>query len=100
MDVTLSALGLGELGIVTLPGEAFCAQGTEIRAKSPFGSTMVAAYSNGNMGYLPTRDAYPYGGYEVDDAWRYYGYPECVVPEAGELCVETALELLDEVNPA
>lgn len=92
---TISALSLGEVAFVTLPGEAFCAQGLEIRQRSPFPCTVIAAYSNGNMGYLPTREAYPLGGYEVNDAHRYYGYPDCVAPEAGELCVETAVELLD-----
>jgi hypothetical protein len=96
LEVTLSALSLGDAAIVTLPGEAFCQQGIDIRSQSPFPVTLVAAYSNGNMGYLPTRDQYPLGGYEVEHAHRYYGYPDCVAPEAGELCVQTALELLAE----
>ncbi|MBW3625091.1 MAG: neutral/alkaline non-lysosomal ceramidase N-terminal domain-containing protein [Armatimonadetes bacterium] len=98
IEVTLSALAIGDAAFVTLPGEAFCTQGLEIRRRSPYPCTILAAYSNGNVGYLPTREAYPLGGYEVDSAHRYYGYPECVAPEAGELGVETALELLSELN--
>jgi hypothetical protein len=98
IEVTVSALAVGDAAFVTLPGEAFCAQGLEVRRRSPFECTIIAAYSNGNLGYLPTREAYPLGGYEVDDAHRYYGYPECVAPEAGEHCVETALELLKQVK--
>ncbi len=36
---------------------------------------MVAGYSDGVAGYLPTADAYPEGGYEVDDACMYYAMP-------------------------
>jgi hypothetical protein len=96
LEVTLSALSLGDAAFATLPGEAFCQQGIDIRSQSPFPATLIAAYSNGNMGYLPTRDQYPLGGYEVNDAHRYYGYPDCVAPEAGELCVQTSLDLLRE----
>jgi hypothetical protein len=100
IDVTLSALSVGDAAFVTLPGEAFCRQGIDIREASPFPYTIIAAYSNGNLGYIPTREAYPQGGYEVNDAHRYYGYPECVAPEAGETCVETALELLRNCKSA
>jgi hypothetical protein len=34
---------------------------------------MVAGYTNGCPGYLPTESEYPLGGYEVSDAHRYYG---------------------------
>ena len=60
---------------------------------------MTLAYANGRPGYIPHRSAYPAGGYEVDEAFRYYGYPSCFAPEAGELIVETALELLEGFAP-
>nr|MBA2755373.1 alkaline ceramidase [Chloroflexia bacterium] len=49
-------------------------------------------------GYIPHQSAYPAGGYEVDEAHRYYGYPACFAPEAGEAIVATALDLLADVT--
>ncbi|MER3417672.1 MAG: hypothetical protein C4343_00800 [Chloroflexota bacterium] len=36
-----------------------------IKRASPFVVTAIAGYSNGSVGYLPTRRAYAEGGYEV-----------------------------------
>ena len=85
---------IGEIALVLLPGESFVEFGLEIKARGGSDRIMTLAYANGRPGYIPHRSAYPAGGYEVDDAYRYYGYPACFAPEAGELVVETALELL------
>lgn len=93
--VNMAALALGvEVGFVTMPGEAFVELGLWTKADSPFPATIVLGYSNGNIGYLPTRSAYPLGGYEVDSAFKYYDYPAAVAPEAGEAVVAAAGRLL------
>lgn len=54
---------------------------------------MVAGYCDGCPGYLPPRQEYPFGGYEVQDAHRYYGAPGPFVPGAAEALLEAALAL-------
>ena len=85
----------GKLVVQGKGTQEFVEFGLEIKARGGSDKIMTLAYANGRPGYIPHRSAYPAGGYEVDDAYRYYGYPACFAPEAGELVVETALELLE-----
>ncbi len=93
-DAEVMAIGVGDVIFALLPGESFVEFGLEIKARANRDHVFTLAYANGRPGYIPHRSAYPAGGYEVDDAYRYYGYPACFAPEAGELVVETALELI------
>ena len=47
------------------PLELFNEIATEVRARSPFPMTFYYGYSNGWMGYLPTKQAFAEGGYEA-----------------------------------
>ena len=87
VDGTYAALRLGETALVTNPTELFCEIGMAIKHASPFPHTAVVGYTDGAIGYVPTREAYPEGGYEVERASR-------VNPEAGELLQEHSLRLL------
>jgi hypothetical protein len=40
--------------------------GQRIVAQSPFEHTLVCGYTNGGLGYIPTREAYSEGGYEIE----------------------------------
>ena len=53
----IMALRVGELGIVGLPGEAFVEYGLDIKARSPFETTMIIELANGYAGYLATDKA-------------------------------------------
>jgi hypothetical protein len=92
-------IAIGDVSIVMLPGESFVEFGLEIKQAHAPKPVMTLAYSNGRPGYIPHRSAYPAGGYEVDEAYRYYGYPSCFAPEAGELIVETAIDLIASLAP-
>lgn len=83
----VAALRIGDAALATNPGELFCEIGLAIKHASPFPWTAVAAYTDGSAGYIPTRAAYPEGGYEVVSACR-------VNPEAGEMIEATSLALL------
>jgi neutral ceramidase len=61
----LNAIRLGPLAIVFLPGEPFVETAFEIEKNSPFEHTVVVGYSENNIGYLPTEEAFEQGGYEV-----------------------------------
>ncbi|HEU5318814.1 MAG TPA: hypothetical protein VFX49_22055 [Chloroflexota bacterium] len=91
VDATFAALRLGDTALVTNPSELFCEIGMAIKQGSPFAHTAVVGYTDGAVGYIPTRAAYPEGGYEVERACR-------VNPEAGELLQETSLCLLGSLR--
>ncbi len=61
----VSAIGLGEFGIVTMPGEIFVETGLHLQARSPFPHTLALSLANQATGYLPTRTAFWEGGYET-----------------------------------
>jgi neutral ceramidase len=91
----LSALGLGPLGIVLLPGEIFTETALAIEQESPFQHTLIFGFAESSIGYVPTARAFEEGGYEVGPGkWSYL--------QAGAesiLCRE-AVELLREVRKA
>jgi hypothetical protein len=96
----IMVIALGDVSIVLLPGESFVEFGLDIKRSQAPKPVITLAYSNGRPGYIPHRSAYPAGGYEVDEAYRYYGYPTCFAPEAGELIVQTAIDLVDSLSAA
>ncbi|WP_368498146.1 hypothetical protein [Herbiconiux sp. A18JL235] len=88
----LTAVALDrDTAIVTAPGEVFTALAVRIRARSPFVNLFYAGYTNGSVYYVPTREAYAEGGYEIESACF-------VAPEAGESLVEATVELLEQLH--
>jgi len=75
-----------DLAILSLPGEIFVELGLAIKKASPFKHTFIAELANGSIGYVPNREAYPQGNYEVVSARGEAG--------SGEKLVEVALKLL------
>ena len=76
----------GDTAIVTLPGEIFVELGLAIKRRSPFANTFVVELANDNCAYVPTREAFAQGGYEVENSR--------IAPGGGEKLVEEALRLL------
>jgi neutral ceramidase len=91
------ALRIGPVIVAALPGEFFANFGRQVKAAAPNSPVLVAGWTNDNLGYFPTRDAYPQGGYEVEVAYRYYGYPAAWAPQAGEAVTERAGELVRQL---
>ena len=84
----IAALAIGpDLALVVLPGEVFLEHGLAVRAGSPFADTVVAAYNDNPLQYIPTAAAFPDGEYEVDGGWRYIraGQGERMADEAVRL---------------
>jgi neutral ceramidase len=61
----LSALRLGDLAIVFVPGEIFSQTGLAIEEASPFRNTLVVGFSESSIGYVPPRHLFQEGGYEI-----------------------------------
>ena len=62
--VEVCALRLGNVGIVTFPGEMLCEFGLQVKRASPARHTLVIELANDAIGYLPPREAFQQGGYE------------------------------------
>jgi neutral ceramidase len=90
IEAELQAGRIGPLAFVTAPAEIFTENGEYVKRNSPFEHTFFVGYTNGSIGYVPTREAYPEGGYEVTHACQ-------VDPEAGDLINAGCLELLAEL---
>lgn len=77
----VSAIDLGPLLLVALPGEPFLATGRRIEerladlAPNTPRAVVVLGYADGVPGYVPPAEAYPDGGYEVELAYEYYAMP-------------------------
>jgi neutral ceramidase len=96
----VQALRIGPLMVAGLPGEFFANYGRQVKAAAPDLPVLVAGWTNDNLGYFPTRDAYAQGGYEVEVAYRYYGYPAAWSPQSCEAVAERAGELVRQVAGA
>jgi neutral ceramidase len=84
LQVEVQVISLGkEIAWVGLPGEIFVQLGLSIKDGSPFSSTILSELSNGSIGYVPTRQAYAQGNYEVISARCAEG--------SGEMMVDSAL---------
>lgn len=87
----------GGMRLIALPGEIFAQTGLDLRRAldgDPLaGRTITFGFADGCPGYIPPRDEYRHGGYEVEEAHRYYGMPAAFAPGAAEMLVAAALDL-------
>ncbi len=76
--------------IAGIPAEYFVEHGLRIKSESPEGChTLVAAHTNGMIGYVPTVDAFKRGGYETT-----LSMSSRMAPETGDLLADAALRLI------
>ncbi len=61
----ISVIRIGRIALVFLPGEPFTATALQIENASPFEHTIITGFSENNIGYIPTAEAFRDGGYEV-----------------------------------
>jgi neutral ceramidase len=79
-----------DTAIVTLPSEIFVNLGLAIKAASPFKTTLVIELTNDSVAYIPTKQAFLEGSYEVTNSRVERG--------TGEKLVEAAVGLLKELK--
>ena len=89
--VEVMVLRVGQAALVGLPGECFCELGLEIKRRSPARHTLVTGLSNDAIGYIPTRESFPQGGYETLPGSTFYE------PGTDERLVASALAQLDRL---
>ncbi|HEY8186736.1 MAG TPA: neutral/alkaline non-lysosomal ceramidase N-terminal domain-containing protein [Pyrinomonadaceae bacterium] len=84
LPIELQGFRLGDAAFVAIPGEVFVEIGLALKRQLPH-MTFVVGIANGYIGYLPTREAYTAGGYEVVSS-------KCQ-PEAADILVEKVASL-------
>lgn len=89
-----TVLDWGDVVITALPGEVFSATGLAIRAACGTRTAFILAYAEDTSGYIPCRPEYPYGGYEVEEAHRFYGTPGRFAPGGAETLADAMKSLL------
>ena len=97
LTVDIQALRIGDLALVAIPSEFFSDDGRVLRTQTSSPELMIAGWSNGLVGYTPTRRAMATGGYEVDDAHRWYGHHAAWDPVSGDNLRAAALNSLSQL---
>ncbi len=88
--MSLSALSIGGIAFVGIPGEPFSAIGNQLKETEGPDMILPCCIVNGYEGYFPMRDSYDEGGYEAKTSIFKAG--------VGELIVKEGKELLDKVK--
>ena len=97
LPVECQAIKIGDLALVSLPGEIFVEIGLEISKRSDFKRTLAIGNANGSIGYVPIEDEIPKGGYEVTSAIaRYKGLT--IRPDTDKKLIAGALEALRKIG--
>ncbi len=86
--IEIQTIRLGDITIVAVNGEMF-SRFTDLLRRKTGRNLFVVGYANAAFGYIPTREAYAEGGYEVETAHFFYN---SFRPRAGglEILVERA----------
>lgn len=97
LQVRVNALRWGRVGLVALPGEIFSKTALDIRALMEQNG-FVVCYADDNPGYIPPAEEYAHGGYEVDEAHRYYGMPATFAEGSAERLARAAESALKQAG--
>ena len=89
VDWELQCIRVGALAFLSCQGEPFLEISQSIVKDSPFPHTLFSGYSNGAFGYLPTRQAFEEGGYEIEAS--------PFAPAAAETLIGEGLRLLHDM---
>lgn len=80
-----------KVAILGVPGELFSVLYSEIKNRSYFPYTIVVGYANGVLGYIPDRNSFKQGGYEVNKG-------TLLAPGTGEEIVKNCVLLLNSLK--
>ena len=85
--IVVSSLHVNGISMLHLPGECFVEYQLRAQQMQPDGFVATAAYGDGGPWYVPTKEAYPQGGYEVSVAWCDPRIDDLLTATIGELLV-------------
>jgi len=73
VEAELQGIAIGPTALIGLSAEPFAEYEKAVQQLSPFQHTLCIGCANGNLGYVPTAQAFAEGGYEVEMAPYLYG---------------------------
>lgn len=91
--VRLHIIAFGSVAWVAISAELFTVFGMNVKRNSPFTFTFIVSLAGGSVWYLPSRDAFEDGGYEIEIATD-----RGIVPGTLELLERRVLDLLAEAD--
>lgn len=83
-----------DVALASFSGEFFNQFGTTIKQQSPTKHTLFLGYTNGALGYIPTKEAVQFGGYGADTSSMWFDV------ETGTNQVHAAIRSLKALNQA
>jgi neutral ceramidase len=89
----IQGLRIGGLLWLAMEGEIFSRYQLDLEADQ-VGPLVFCGFANGCIGYVPTREEYDRGGYEVDTAYKVYPSILMISPESDAIIRKGAAELL------
>jgi len=95
MPYEIQVMRICDTAFVGLPGEPFVEGQLHIKTYSPAHFTYVVHATSHFVGYIPTREAFPHGGHEVNHSWW-----AKLEPEALDTIVDEALGMLEDIFQA
>ena len=92
----MQALAFGELVLLGVEGELFARYQLDLEAAH--GLAVLCGFANGCIGYVPTADEYARGGYEIDQAYKFYPSVQMIAPASESLIRQRAAALIAKVR--
>jgi len=87
-DMRLSAVVIGPVAMIGIPGEPFTGIGRGLKAAQGYEMILPCCLTNGSEGYFPMQDSYDEGGYEARSSRFKAGVAEFIIKEGRELLEE------------
>jgi hypothetical protein len=91
LTTEIQVLRLGDVYLLGLPGEVLVEVGLEIKKRAGLEKLIISSLSNDVIGYVCHAEAYDEGGYESGSGTN-------LAKGAGELIIDRALELLEQIS--
>ena len=87
-----------EIRAIFLGGEVLAEIGLHIKNALQPATTLTIAYSNGLIAYVPSKETYDLGGYEVDGSHFYFLRPAPFAKEIEDLIVAKTANIVQELQ--
>ena len=85
IQIPISAVRIGKIGLLGIPGEPFAAVGLGIKKSKGYDVILPCCLVNGSVGYFPMKDSYEEGGYEANTSQFKGGSAEIIVEESKKI---------------
>jgi hypothetical protein len=93
IETEVQAIRLGDCMLVGMPGEVLVELGLDLKRRAGVERLFAVSLANDTIGYICHRESYGQGGYEPLQGSQ-------LAPGGGELVVEAALEVVEQVKKA